>query len=80
MLEPAFLRVGGDANLGQHTCEMLRHAGLEDVQIRAATMALQNCHPYMRMPIIGANGFRNVIVGANFMSEAELDETLAEME
>jgi hypothetical protein len=34
----------------------------------------------MRMPILGASGLRKVIVGANLMTETELDNILAEME
>jgi SAM-dependent methyltransferase len=79
-IESAFIEIGGNANIGQQTFGMLRRAGLEDVRIRTAVAALQNCHPYMRMPIIGATGLRKVIVGAGLMSEGELDATLAEME
>jgi ubiquinone/menaquinone biosynthesis C-methylase UbiE len=79
-IEAAFLQIGGDANIGQQTYGMFRRAGLEDVRVRGAVAALQNSHPYMRMPILGANGLRKVIVGAGLMSEPDLDETLAEME
>jgi ubiquinone/menaquinone biosynthesis C-methylase UbiE len=80
VIEAAFLQIGGDANIGQQTYGMFRRAGLEEVRVRAAVAGLQNSHPYMRMPILGANGLRKVIVGAGLMAEAELDETLAEME
>jgi ubiquinone/menaquinone biosynthesis C-methylase UbiE len=80
VIEAAFLQIGGDANIGQQTYAKFRRAGLEQVRVRAAIAALQDCHPYMRMPILGANGLRKVIVGAGLMSEAELDQTLAEME
>lgn len=80
VIEAAFLQIGGDANIGQQTYHMFRQAGLEDVRVRAAVAALQHSHPYMRMPILGANGLRKVILGAGLMSEAALDAALAEME
>jgi SAM-dependent methyltransferase len=79
-IEAAFLQIGGDANIGQQTCGMFRRAGLEQVHVRAAVAALQDGHPYMRMPILGANGLRNVIISAGIMAQAQLDETLSEME
>jgi ubiquinone/menaquinone biosynthesis C-methylase UbiE len=80
VIEAAFLQIGGDANIGQQTYGMFRRAGLEQVRVRAAIAALQDSHPYMRMPILGASGLRKVIVGANLMTETELDNILAEME
>ncbi len=79
-IESAFLHIGGDANIGQQTYAMFRRAGLADVRVRAAVSALQNSHPYMRMPILGAAGLREIIIGAGFMTEQELQETIAEME
>jgi ubiquinone/menaquinone biosynthesis C-methylase UbiE len=79
-IEAAFIQIGGDANIGQQTYAMFRRAGLEQVRVRAAVAALQNSHPYMRMPILGAAGMRKVVVGAGLMSEAELDEAIAGME
>jgi len=79
-IEAAFLHTGGDANVGQQTYAMFHQAGIENVQARAAVAALQHSHPYMRMPILGATGMRRIIVGAGLMSEADLDQTLAEME
>ncbi len=80
MIEAAFIHMGGDADIGQQLYAMLGSAGLEDVRVRAAVAALQHSHPYMRMPILGATGMRKVIVGAGLMNEAELDQTIAEME
>jgi ubiquinone/menaquinone biosynthesis C-methylase UbiE len=79
-LEAAFHHIGGDANLGRRTAQLLSQAGLEAVQVRAAVRALQDSHPYMRMPILGAQGFRNVITSAGLMNEVELNDTLAQME
>lgn len=80
VIEAAFLQIGGNANIGQQTFGMFRRAGLEQVRVRATIAALQDSHPYMRMPILGATGLRSVIVGAGLMTETELDETLSEME
>lgn len=79
-IEATFKHFGGDANIGQQLYPMFRRAGLQDVRVRAAVLALQDSHPYMRMPIIAATGMRDVIIGANLMTAAELDATLAEME
>lgn len=80
VLEAAFVHVGGDANLGRRTVVMAREAGLSEVRLRAAVLGLQDRHPYLRMPILGAQRLRPVIVSAGLMSESELDDTLAEME
>ncbi len=76
----AFTRGGGDFNAGQRTYGMLRQAGLEDVQLRAAVLALQNGHPYMRLPIQFATSLRQRIIDAGLLSEADLDETIAACE
>jgi hypothetical protein len=59
---------------------MLRQAGLEDVQVRAAVIALQNCHPYMRSPLQFATSLRPRILDNGILSEAELDSAVAACE
>jgi len=76
----AFKRGGGDFNAGQRTYHMLRRAGLEDVRIRAAVLALQNNHPYMRSPLQFASSLRSRIVDNNILSAEELDRVVAEVE
>ena len=76
----AFTRGGGDFNAGQRTFGMLRHAGLEDLQLRAAVIALQDQHPYKRLPIQFAASLRKRILDAGLLSESELDFTIAECE
>ena len=76
----AFARGAGDFNVGQRTYGMLRGAGLQDVRIRPAVLALQHGHPYMRLPILMANSLRQPIVGGELLSEAELQEALAACE
>lgn len=74
----AFRRGGGDLNAGQRMYGMLRRAGLESVRIRAAVIALQNNHPYMALPIQFATSLRQRILDGNLMTEAELDQVVAE--
>lgn len=76
----AFAAAGGDFNAGQRTFAMLRRAGLEDVQIRAAVFALQAPHPYRRLPIQLAMSLHRRIVGAGILSESALDEAMVECE
>ena len=76
----AFKQGGGDFNAGQRTYGMLREAGLEDVHIRVAVIALQNRHPYMRLPIQFATSLRQRILDAALLTEAELDASLAACE
>jgi SAM-dependent methyltransferase len=79
-IEDAFARAGGDINAGQRTFGMLRRAGLEDVQIRAATLALQDQHPYKRLPVQFAASLRARILAGGRLSETELDGAVAECE
>ncbi len=76
----AFRRGGGDFNAGQRTFGMLRRAGLQDVQIRAAVIALPDQHPYRRLPIQFATSLRKRILDASLLSESELNKTIAECE
>ncbi len=79
-IHTAFAHGGGDFNAGQHTFRMLCHAGLVDVQIRAAVMAFQDKHPYMRLPIQFATSLRKRILDAGILSESDLDNAIAECE
>jgi hypothetical protein len=55
---------------------MLRRAELEDIQIRAAVIALQDKHLYKRLPIQFATSLRKRILDANILSESELDNAI----
>ncbi len=79
IIEAAFA-LRGDINIGRRTYFMLRKAGLEDVTIRAAILALQNNHPYMRMAVIGANAMRQRIIAAGLSTDAELADLLLDAE
>lgn len=69
---------GGDFDVGRRTYGMLRRAGLEAVQIRAAVRALGPGHPYRRLPIQFAISLRQRIL--QVVDEAELDELVADCE
>jgi SAM-dependent methyltransferase len=79
-LESAFLRIGGNANIGREVLPMLQALGLQDTQLRANTLAVPGGHPYMNMPLIGARGFRDVILDAGIMTPESFDDTLVQME
>lgn len=79
-LESTFLQVGGNANLGRVILPMLQELGLTDTRLRADTLAVPGGHPYMHMPLIGARGFREVIIQAGIMTSGEFDETMGQME
>ena len=48
--------------------------------MRAAVVALQDTHPYKRLPIQFATSLRKRIVDGGILSEAELDSALAACE
>ena len=76
----AFRSGGGDFNAGRRTYGMLRRVGLEDVQVRAAVVALQGLHPYKRVPLQFATSLRKRILEAELLKESELDELVRDCE
>src|SRR5262249_896792 len=50
-IQEAFRLGGGDFDAGRRTLMMLRDRGAENVQMRAAVVALSPSHPYLRLPI-----------------------------
>lgn len=76
----AFARGGGDFNAGRRTFEMLRRGGLEDVRARAAVIAVQDRHPYMRLPVQFATSLRARILEYGLMTEGEIDAVVADCE
>lgn len=75
-----FRQGGGDFNAGQRTFGMLRRAGLQDVGIRAAVLALQDRHPYMRSPLQLADSLRSRILANDILSEDEYNRVCADYE
>jgi hypothetical protein len=55
---------------------MLQALGLLDTQLRADTLAIPGGHPYMNMPLIGARGFREVIIKAGIMTPEVFNKTM----
>jgi SAM-dependent methyltransferase len=76
----AFRSGGGDFDAGRRTYSMLRGVGLEDVQVRAAVVALPGRHPYKRVPAQFAASLRKRILEAGILKEAELDELVRDCE
>jgi hypothetical protein len=80
VIRSAFARSGGDFDAGRRTYGMLRQAGLQDVQIRAAVLALPNGHPYRRLPVQFAASLRERILEDRLIDGAELDDVIADCE
>jgi len=76
----AIARSGGDFNAGRRAFDRLRRAGLQDVQIRAAVIALQDQHPYKLAPVQLAALLRPRILETGLLGEAELDQSIADCE
>ena len=76
----AFRGGGGDFNAGRRTYQMLCSMGINEVQIRAAIMALPPRHPYRRLPVQFVTSLRPRILNLGLLTEAELDEAVAECE
>jgi ubiquinone/menaquinone biosynthesis C-methylase UbiE len=79
-IQEAFLRGGGDFDAGRRTLTMLRDRGAENVQMRAAVIALAPSHPYHRLPIQFATSLKNRILDGGLMSRSELDAAISECE
>lgn len=76
----AFTRGGGNYSAGRHTYGLFRRAGLEDVQARAACLALPAGHPYRFWPIESAMAFRSRFLEWGLITANDLDQLLLECE
>lgn len=74
--ERAYNAGGGNMNAGQQTYGLLCQAGLENVQIRVAVVALPPAHPFLRLAIQFATSLRQRIVEGGFLTEQELDDAI----
>lgn len=74
----AYSAAGGDLAAGCGTYTLLREAGLEDVRIRTATIALQGVHPVKRLLVDLAGTHRQRILADGAIEESELDRVLTE--
>ena len=79
LLEKTFA-LRGDINIGRRTFHMLKDCGLEDVTIRTSVQALQDRHPYMRMPLIGARAMRERMIEAGLTTEREFERLVQAVE
>ena len=79
LLEKTFA-LRGDISIGRRTFHMLKECGLEDVRIRTSVQALQDCHPYMRMPLIGARAMRERMIEAGLTTEREFERLVQAVE
>ena len=69
-----------DLNMGRRIFAMLRRAGLEAVEVRAAVKALQDAHPYMRMVLTGVEAIRQRAIDAGISTAEELDRLVKSVE
>lgn len=76
----AFARGGGNYSAGRHTYGLFRRAGLENVQARAACLALPAGHPYRFWPIESALAFRSRLLEWGLITATDLDQLLLECE
>jgi SAM-dependent methyltransferase len=76
----AFARGGGDANVGRRMYGLLRKAGLQDVEARAAALALPTGHPYRRWPLESTIATRPRTREWGLMSDPEWEQLVAECE
>lgn len=77
-LRAAFSAGGADLDAGMRTFGLLRGAGLEDVRIRAATIALQGAHPAKRYLVDLARLHRERILDSGALDQTALEETITE--
>jgi len=75
LLEDTFA-LQGDINIGKRTYHLLQQAGLQEVKVRAAVLALQDRHPYMRMAIVGAQAMRSRMIKAGLTTEDEFENLI----
>ena len=71
------LGLRGDINIGRRIPQLLRAAGVLDLQLRAAVLALPAGHPYLQMPLVGLAALRPHIVAAGISTDEELDALAA---
>lgn len=76
----AFAVRGGDFNAGRRIYGLLRGAGLERVQLRAAVLALPAGHPYLRLPVQFVAALRERILAERLLSAAALAGLVAAYE
>lgn len=76
----AFARGGGDTNAGRRIYGLLRKGGLQDVEARAAALALPAGHPYRWWPIESTIATRPQTKEWGLMSDPEWQQLVTECE
>ncbi len=66
--------------MGPRIFHLLRQTEIQDVQIRAAVLALQDLHPYIGMALIGAWAMRERMIAAGLTTAAEFEELVQAVE
>lgn len=79
-IQDAFAEGGGDFNAGRRTYNLLRKAGLVDVQVRAAAVACGVGHPFRRSVLQWAQFLRKRILEGDILTPPELEDCLAEVQ
>jgi ubiquinone/menaquinone biosynthesis C-methylase UbiE len=73
----AFAQGGGNYDSGRHLYGILRSAGLENIHVRAAVLALPGGHPFRRWPLQSVAAMRVCLVDWGLVTERELESLLA---
>jgi len=79
VVRAAFSR-GGATSTRATNYGMLRRAGLRDIQVRAAVLALADGHPYRGCPFQLAASLRERILEDHLIDQAELEDVIADCE
>jgi SAM-dependent methyltransferase len=73
----AFALGGGEYDTGRHLYGILRRAGLENIHVRPAVLALPDGHPFRRWPLQSVGALRTRMIEWGLTTEAELESLLA---
>jgi ubiquinone/menaquinone biosynthesis C-methylase UbiE len=79
-IQDAFAEGGGDFNAGRRSYNLLRKAGLVDVQVRAAAVACGVGHPFRRLVLQMVHWLRKRILEGDILTQPELDEAISEVQ
>jgi hypothetical protein len=77
VLEAAFMCVGADVRLAQHLYQLVRRAGLEDVQYRAFLVGVRSGDPMTDYMPATVEAVRGTILGKRLIAPDELEAELA---
>lgn len=73
----AFVRVGGDVELGQRLYSLARRAGLEDVQYRPFLVGVRSGDPMTDYMPTTAESMRSALLQHGLMTQVDLDSAIA---